>query len=74
MDRNTQFEIYRAALARLEKRNQLIIKALRSCAYQQALEYATTPPDQIFSELDFAQIRENKRIRVEQLDLFGGKK
>ena len=56
MDRNTQFEIYRAALARLERRNQLIIKALRSAAYQQALEYATTPPDMIFSALDFAQL------------------
>lgn len=74
MDRNTQFEIYRVALARLERRNQLIIKALRSAAYQQALEYATTPPDMIFSALDFAQVKDSKRIRVEQLDLFGGEK
>lgn len=75
MDRNIQFEIYRTALARLEVRNQAIIKALRCSNYVQALEYATTPADTFCSQLDFQKIIEEKKRRVQsQFDLFGGKK
>ena len=66
-----QFEVYRHALARLEARNQAIIKALRLGTYQQALEYATTPADAFVSRLDFDEIIRPKKEC--QLDLFGGK-
>lgn len=69
MDRNLQFEIYKQALARLERRNQLIIKALRSSAYQQALEYATTPPDMIFTQLDLNSVKKPYVLRKAQLEL-----
>lgn len=69
MDRNLQFEIYKQALARLERRNQLIIKALRSSAYQQALEYATTPPDMIFTQLDFNSFKKQYVPHKAQLEL-----
>lgn len=69
MDRNLQFEIYKQALARLERRNQLIIKALRSSAYQQALEYATTPPDMIFTQMDLNSIKKPYAPRKAQIEL-----
>lgn len=69
MDRNSQFEIYKQALARLERRNQLIIKALRSSAFEQALEYATTPPDMIFTQMDLNSIRKPHVHRKAQLEL-----
>ena len=72
MQKDYQFEIYRHALARCEARNQAIIKALRSGAYQQALEYATTPADTFCSQLDFNEIIKSRKER--QIDLFGGLK
>ena len=70
MDRFHQFEVYKQTLARMEKRNQLIIKALRSRAYEQALLWATTPADMVLSELDFKTIHNNVvRKPVGQLEL-----
>ena len=70
MRSDNQFEFYRHALARLEARNQAIIKALRSGAYKQALETATAPADAFVSRLDFEEIIKPKKKC--QLDLFGG--
>lgn len=73
MRQDVQFEIYKQALARLEKRNQLIIRELRLGHYKTALEYATTPADMIVSELDWNNVSRNVKVyKTPQLDLFGG--
>lgn len=73
MRSDVQFEIYRQALARLEKRNQLIVRELRLGHYQTALEYATTPADSIISQLDWHNVSNNVKVyRSSQVELFGG--